>query len=303
VTTTEPGVTALMPGTRPPAADDWRSRAACRGADPDLFFPLGSNREAIAICAGCPVREDCLDEALEKGDLGIRGGTTETERRLMRAGQRAPIHLTRKTTMPESTQIIEALLDGVTVQEVAETHDWLRDRVLDLINSKPGWRHDPATDTVLVGDGTRGEPVVDLRIEPKTTAEPAPADQDLALGLEELLRRGDHSESAATRAAAKKARAAVEELQERVRTEAAEKQVRDRIAALQKEMETAQAQLRELRPGKATARRSGSAGPTPKEMRAWAASNGITCPAMGRVPQDVVDAYNTAHAPATQENA
>jgi WhiB family redox-sensing transcriptional regulator len=47
---------------RPIRQENWRSLAACRSADPDLFFPISSSgqsvaqvAEAKAICAGCPV--------------------------------------------------------------------------------------------------------------------------------------------------------------------------------------------------------------------------------------------------------
>jgi WhiB family transcriptional regulator, redox-sensing transcriptional regulator len=49
----------------------WRSVAACRSADPDLFFPvsssgraLGQVSEAKTICARCQVRRQCLAFAL-----------------------------------------------------------------------------------------------------------------------------------------------------------------------------------------------------------------------------------------------
>lgn len=40
---------------------EWMSRAACRDVDPDLFFPQTASemRAAIAICDGCPVKEEC----------------------------------------------------------------------------------------------------------------------------------------------------------------------------------------------------------------------------------------------------
>lgn len=69
--------------------DDWRDRAACRDTDPELFFPIseigpGARQaaRAKAVCAGCPVRQRCLDFALDNGlDHGVFGGTTERERR------------------------------------------------------------------------------------------------------------------------------------------------------------------------------------------------------------------------------
>ena len=72
--------------------DDWRERAACRGENPELFFPVGTSGPALqqiedakAICRRCPVVAQCLAAALEHGeDAGIWGGTTPEERRMMR---------------------------------------------------------------------------------------------------------------------------------------------------------------------------------------------------------------------------
>ena len=53
-------------------------------ADPEAFFPEkgGSTREAKRICAACPVRDDCLQYALENDErFGIWGGLSERERR------------------------------------------------------------------------------------------------------------------------------------------------------------------------------------------------------------------------------
>lgn len=75
---------------------DWRHRAACRDEDSELFFPLGKGataeaqeRKAKAVCARCPVRDDCLNWALETGqDGGVWGGTSEDERRALRRRSR-----------------------------------------------------------------------------------------------------------------------------------------------------------------------------------------------------------------------
>ncbi|WP_069173914.1 WhiB family transcriptional regulator [Streptomyces griseus] len=72
--------------------DNWRTHAACREEDPDLFFPIGSTgpalvqtEEAKAVCRQCPVREKCLDWALENGqDSGVWGGLDENERRALK---------------------------------------------------------------------------------------------------------------------------------------------------------------------------------------------------------------------------
>jgi WhiB family redox-sensing transcriptional regulator len=74
---------------------NWRLAAACRSADPELFFPLsGSSRalEQIAgakvVCAGCPVRRQCLEFALRTRPHGIWGGLTELEHRSVKADVR-----------------------------------------------------------------------------------------------------------------------------------------------------------------------------------------------------------------------
>jgi WhiB family transcriptional regulator, redox-sensing transcriptional regulator len=66
----------------------WRADAACRDADPELFFPDGDIRSARAqvtmaklICRGCRVSATCLSWALASGqEAGIWGGLTEDER-------------------------------------------------------------------------------------------------------------------------------------------------------------------------------------------------------------------------------
>ena len=65
----------------------WRSFAACKGADPALFFPAedagrNATRAAKAICADCPVRVPCLRQAVDDGERwGVWGGLAERERR------------------------------------------------------------------------------------------------------------------------------------------------------------------------------------------------------------------------------
>lgn len=62
----------------------WRNRAACKGIDPEIFFPVSEEdaEPAKEICAVCPVRESCLEHALANRECeGIWGGFTERERR------------------------------------------------------------------------------------------------------------------------------------------------------------------------------------------------------------------------------
>ena len=62
----------------------WQEQARCRGVDGDVFFPERgeSSRPAKRICAECPVRLECLNAALRRGEqYGVWGGMTQRERR------------------------------------------------------------------------------------------------------------------------------------------------------------------------------------------------------------------------------
>jgi WhiB family redox-sensing transcriptional regulator len=67
---------------------DWPGEAACHGAT-HIFFPaentgrsaVKSSDQAKAICAGCPVRDACLEDAIARNEPdGIWGGLTAPER-------------------------------------------------------------------------------------------------------------------------------------------------------------------------------------------------------------------------------
>lgn len=79
---------------------NWRPEAACKTVSRDIFFPEGTGnwqgayKVAEAICAGCPVKAECLRECMEierdqahmglgaNGNVyGYYGGTTPTQRR------------------------------------------------------------------------------------------------------------------------------------------------------------------------------------------------------------------------------
>jgi len=68
----------------------WHLEAACRGADPDLFFPERGQRRpvaALAYCEDCTVRSECLAVGLELASTtGVWGRTTGLERRVLRRG-------------------------------------------------------------------------------------------------------------------------------------------------------------------------------------------------------------------------
>jgi len=80
------------------------ARAACSasGLSPDDWYPVSAPTEsarreafpAIAVCAACPVRGECLELALRNwtvGQHGVWGGTVPAEREKLRAGRVAQL--------------------------------------------------------------------------------------------------------------------------------------------------------------------------------------------------------------------
>ncbi|MFE8940968.1 WhiB family transcriptional regulator [Streptomyces sp. NPDC007872] len=65
--------------------DHWNESAACRSVNPDELFVKGPGQNrAKAVCTGCPVRTECLTEALHNRiEFGVWGGMTERERRAL----------------------------------------------------------------------------------------------------------------------------------------------------------------------------------------------------------------------------
>jgi WhiB family redox-sensing transcriptional regulator len=59
---------------------EWQYDGACRGADPEIFFSPDAER-GTALCAVCPVVQQCLDHALTvREPYGTWGGLTINER-------------------------------------------------------------------------------------------------------------------------------------------------------------------------------------------------------------------------------
>jgi hypothetical protein len=104
------------------AEQDWRDREACSSASPDLFFPAGEDGPAYeaqvaaakAVCARCPVRAECLAEALVRIPYGIAGGLTpEDRRRLPRRPRGTDVEVEGRTRLAASRA--EAAAAGVAL--------------------------------------------------------------------------------------------------------------------------------------------------------------------------------------------
>ena len=65
-------------------AELWNDQAACRGLDPEIFYPVSEEdaEQAKHVCGQCAVQRDCLEHALGSRERdGVWGGATEKERR------------------------------------------------------------------------------------------------------------------------------------------------------------------------------------------------------------------------------
>ena len=80
------------------------ARGACSASDlgPDAWYPAGGPADAdqrqaaaaLAVCGGCPVRQECLELSLRDwtvGQHGVWGGTIPAERARLRLGRVAQL--------------------------------------------------------------------------------------------------------------------------------------------------------------------------------------------------------------------
>ena len=76
---------------------EWQMHGTCRTADPEAFFPAEASRgrnsatieaRAKAMCAQCPVIQQCLRHAMRvREPYGVWGGLSEDERSAILAGK------------------------------------------------------------------------------------------------------------------------------------------------------------------------------------------------------------------------
>ena len=104
------------------------SQANCAGMNPSLFFPERGSpphveaqvREAKAVCYGCVIRKECLDENLRE-EFGVWGGTTPRERRKIRRQRKlAP---PPKPENPKKEMARQLRSHGYSVAETAQALD------------------------------------------------------------------------------------------------------------------------------------------------------------------------------------
>ena len=80
---------------------EWTRQAACAGKPTEWWFPEKNRLTAprvlgaLRLCVLCPVRRQCLQEAMEipeTMDYGIRGGLYDAERRTARRERSENFH-------------------------------------------------------------------------------------------------------------------------------------------------------------------------------------------------------------------
>ena len=75
---------------------NWRALAACKGMDPERFFPYPNDEktrdEALAVCARCPVTRACEEFADETGAAdGVWAGRLREQERLKRSQRKKEV--------------------------------------------------------------------------------------------------------------------------------------------------------------------------------------------------------------------
>ncbi|MFF6985639.1 WhiB family transcriptional regulator [Streptomyces sp. NPDC010273] len=278
---------------RPADPKHWQVVAACSGSTRHLFH-LPNSAAAQQICRGCPVRAECLHDALDSdAPTGIWGGLSRTERKALpvlpadRAAALAELRLLLAELSdnlppePEVPVTIRALQNLLTDIDSQGGPQAARDNRLHLTTDPQGAPHPMTTDSVPPALPTPA---------PAATAAPA------QVPVGKLLKWGDDHAEAKVRKQAAVARAALTDLrtlhaadQELLALAAEAEQLKQRLAQL----EARQVELAPRSRKKPSHNRDYDA----REVRAWASAAGVDCPRVGQVPRAVLDAWRAATSP------
>lgn len=234
-------------------------------------------------------------------------------------------------TAQQRLAVLKHLAGGKTLDVTAAMTRLTRDQVLDIGNhhgypdtNKLAWAVDVLTSKIdqdgtaaAVSTSTTSPSGADLaertervtlvgRPIPRPTAPAASAPGGDAIAV--LLNTGKASSSKRTQNLANRVLDDVAKLRGLIDAEqnaaaAKEREQRERAEAvaeverLKKQLADAQAKLRPTAAPRQTGARATqiSTGATAKDIRAWAAANGIDCNPVGRPSRTVVDAYTAAH--------
>jgi WhiB family redox-sensing transcriptional regulator len=110
-------------------APHWSAHGACRGEDPELFFPVGTTGPALLqvkkakdVCRRCPVLAQCKEWTLEtKPSAGVSGGLSEQDRRTGCGKATTKVgELGRYLALAEGVGLLIDLAAGASVQAMAD---------------------------------------------------------------------------------------------------------------------------------------------------------------------------------------
>ena len=192
--------------------------------------------------------------------------------------------------MSLSTNALAAVAKGKTAQFVADAYGLSRREVVREAQAA-GYRHDPTSDTFLATPAVVRPTVSDLPTG-FIAAEQPPAEPDL---LDVARGMAPHSKRVAR--ALTKAEQALVDLSAAVTDEAAKAELRAKEQRLADELARVRAELKgDDRAMPAVDWTVDRLTASAKEIRAWAAANGIDCPARGKVPASVRQAFDEAAA-------
>lgn len=96
-----------------PPPGDWKADGACVYEDLDMFFPpRGASCEpAKAICADCPVLEQCREYALSCSGalIGVWGGMSHKQRRIERARRKKLVEIAARAELEAAEDASEVI--------------------------------------------------------------------------------------------------------------------------------------------------------------------------------------------------
>lgn len=110
---------AILPPFIAGGQEPWMDSSLCAQSDPELFYPEKgqSANAAKRVCSQCPVRQECLDWAVDAGeDHGVWGGLSRKERHAYAKRLGAP-HSARRFPVPTDYEIERARAQYATAPD------------------------------------------------------------------------------------------------------------------------------------------------------------------------------------------
>lgn len=289
---------------------DWRAAAACAGMPLRTFFAVNTS-PAREVCGRCPIRPECLYDALtHRAPHGIWGGLSREERLAVPKLPEQPAaaiaclsdYLATADELAASAPTPAPLEEPVTVQALKG--------LLTEIDRQGGPQAARENRLRLDGTDVTG---AHMSTAPDHTPASAPAPAALVavptpaatgdaetLPVGQLLAWGDQHDDPDVQDQAGRARITLHGLRQRYATDQEMTSLTSEEQQLEQRLAELRARKDKLAPAKPKTKRQPVGYPA-REVRAWAKANGHDCPATGRVPKKVVEAWRAATATAEPE--